>query len=119
MNLALWIVSGLLAAVALTGGAAKAFVPGPRLATTRGAEWTEHVAPGLIKLLGLLELLAAAGLILPVALGIAPVMARVTAGCWVALMIGAAITHGRLGQTRFVWVNMVYLALAVFVVWGR
>ena len=34
-------------------------------------------------------------------------------------MIGAMITHGRLGQVKFVLVNTVYLAIAVFIAWGR
>ena len=43
----------------------------------------------------------------------------VTAACWVALMIGAIITHGRLGQYKLVMVNLVYVALAVFIAVGR
>ncbi len=34
-------------------------------------------------------------------------------------MVGAMITHGRLGQLRFVMLNVAYLALAAFVAWGR
>ena len=67
----------------------------------------------------MLELLAAVGLILPAIVGIAPVMVPVTAVCWVLLMIGAMITHGRLGQSELVVLNAVYLALAVFIAWGR
>jgi hypothetical protein len=55
----------------------------------------------------------------PAVLDIAPVMVPVTATCWVLLMIGAMITHGRLGQVKFVLVNTVYLAIAVFIAWGR
>ena len=66
-----------------------------------------------------LELRAAAGLILPAIVDIAPVMVPVTAVCWVLLMIGAMITHGRLGQFRLVMLNLVYLALAAFIAWGR
>jgi hypothetical protein len=43
----------------------------------------------------------------------------VTAACWIVLMVGAMITHGRIGQFRLVLLNTVYLALAVFVAWGR
>jgi hypothetical protein len=64
-------------------------------------------------------LLAAVGLILPAALDIAPVMVPVTAAGWVVLMVGAMITHGRFGQFKLVLLNSVYLALAVFVAWGR
>ncbi|MFG2601430.1 DoxX family protein [Streptomyces sp. NPDC048462] len=119
MNLTLWIAAGLLAAVALAGGISKTFVPRARLAAQHGGEWTRDVGAGYIKTLGVLELLAAAGLILPAALDTAPVMVPVTAGCWVVLMTGAMITHGRLGQPGLVLLNSVYLALAVLTAWGR
>ena len=119
MNIALWIAAGLLAAVALVGGATKAFVPKEKLAAHNGGEWTQNASVGFVKILGVLEILAAVGLILPAALNIAPVMVPVTAVCWIALMIGAMITHGRLGQFKLVMVNSVYLALAVFIAVGR
>ncbi|MEX5717341.1 DoxX family protein [Geodermatophilus maliterrae] len=119
MDLALWIAAGLLAAVALTGGISKTFVPKAKLAAAHGGEWTAGASVGFVKTLGVLELLAAVGLILPAIVGIAPVMVPVTAVCWVLLMIGAMITHGRLGQSELVVLNAVYLALAVFIAWGR
>jgi hypothetical protein len=119
MNLALWIGAGLLAAVALTGGISKSFVPRQRLAAVHGGGWTAGVSGGFVKTLGVLELLAAAGLILPGAVGIAPVLVAVTAVCWVLLMVGAMITHGRRGESTLVMLNLVYLALAVFIAWGR
>jgi hypothetical protein len=119
MNLALWIAAGLLAAVALAGGVTKTFLPKERLTAQHGGEWTGQVGAGFVKTLGILELLAALGLILPAVLGIAPVVVAVTAGCWVLLMIGAMITHGRLGQAKLVLLNLAYLALAAFIAWGR
>ncbi|MBM2614118.1 DoxX family protein [Actinoplanes sp. LDG1-06] len=120
MNVALWIAAGLLAAVALTGGVTKTFVRRERLAAQHGGEWTADVSPGFVKTLGVLELLAAAGLILPALTGIAPGMVAVTAGCWVLLMIGAMITHYRRGGLdRFVLLNVIYLTIAAFVAWGR
>ncbi|WP_229379503.1 DoxX family protein [Streptomyces sp. VRA16 Mangrove soil] len=89
------------------------------MAAQHGGEWTASVAPGRIKLLGILELLAVAGLILPVALDVAPVMVPVTALLWVVLMVGAMVTHGRLGQYGLIGVNAVHLGLAVFVAAGR
>ncbi|TLS43064.1 DoxX family protein [Streptomyces montanus] len=119
MNLVLWISAGLLAAVALTGGISKTFVPKEKLAAAPGGGWTEEVGAGFVKTLGVLELLAALGLILPAAVGIAPVLAPVTAVCWVVLMAGAMVTHGRLGESKFVVLNLIYLALAAFIAWGR
>jgi hypothetical protein len=119
MNLTLWIAAGLLAAVALAGGISKTFVPKAKLAAAHGGEWTADASVGFVKTLGVLELLAAVGLILPAIADIAPVMVPITAVCWVLLMIGAMITHGRLGQSRLVMLNLVYLALAAYIAWGR
>jgi hypothetical protein len=119
MNLSLWIAAGLLAAVAMAGGISKKFVPKAKLAAAHGGEWTAGASVGFVKTLGVLELLAAVGLILPAIVDIAPVMVPVTAVCWVLLMIGAMITHGRLGQSKLVMLNVVYLALAAFIAWGR
>ncbi|GAA4533431.1 MULTISPECIES: DoxX family protein [Nonomuraea] len=119
MNLALWIAAGLLAAVALLGGITKTFVPREKLAAAHGGGWTGDVSAGFVKTLGVLELLAALGLILPAVLGIAPVLVPVTAVCWVLLMIGAMITHGRRGEYSLSALNLVYLAIAAFIAWGR
>jgi DoxX-like family len=119
VNLALWIGAGLLAVVALVGGISKTFVPKEKLAAAPGGGWTEHAGAGFIKTLGVLELLAAVGLILPAVLDIAPVMVPVTAVCWVLLMVGAMITHLRQGEVKVIAVNLVYLALAAYVAWGR
>lgn len=118
MNLTLWIAAGLLAVVALLGGMSKTFLPKAKL-DAHPSSWTPGASAGFVKTLGILELLAAAGLILPAVLDIAPFMVPVTATCWVLLMIGAMITHGRLGQYRLIMLNVAYLALAVFVAWGR
>jgi len=119
MNLGLWIAAGLLSAVALAGGISKTFVPKAKLAAAHGGEWTAHASVGFVKTLGVLELLAAVGLILPAIVDIAPVMVPITAVCWVLLMIGAMITHGRLGQVKLAMLNLGYLALAAFIAWGR
>lgn len=119
MNLALWIAAALLALVALAGGITKSFVPLEKLSKHDGAAWTRGARPAFVRTLGALELLAAIGLILPAVVDVAPVMVPVTAACWIGLMIGAMVTHGRLGQAKLVLVNLVYVALAVFIVVGR
>jgi hypothetical protein len=119
MNLALWIAAGMLAAVAMAGGISKTFVPKAKLAAAHGGEWTADTSGGFVKTLGVLELMAAVGLILPAVVDIAPVMVPVTAVCWMLLMVGAMITHSRLGQYKLAMLNLVYLALAAFIAWGR
>ncbi|MCO1657412.1 DoxX family protein [Pseudonocardia humida] len=119
MDVTLWIAAALLATVALLGGISKTFVPLPKLAAAPGGEWTGHAGAGLVRTLGILELLAAVGLVLPAVLGIAPVMVAVTAICWILLMLGAIVTHLRYGDPRFIVLNLVYLGLAAYVAWGR
>jgi hypothetical protein len=119
MDLALWITAGLLALVALAGGVSKTSLPMERLASVHGGGWTEDAGATAVRTLGVLELLAAAGLILPAALDVAPVLVPVTALCWVLLMIGAMFTHGRRGEAALVALNVVYLALAACLAWGR
>ncbi|MFI8346560.1 DoxX family protein [Streptomyces sp. NPDC085596] len=119
MDLTLWISAWALAVVALVGGVSKTFVPKEKLASVHGGGWTEGVDTRSVKALGVLELLAAVGLVLPALLDRAPVLVPVTAACWVLLMIGAMLTHGRRREFGFVALNLAYLALAAFIAWGR
>ena len=76
-------------------------------------------SPGALRAIGMLELLAVAGLILPAALDIAPVMVPVTAVCVALLFTGAAIMRLRRDEKWTVVPDLVYLALAIFLAWGR
>ena len=119
MNLSLWIAAGLLAAVAMAGGISKTFVPKEKLAHVAGGGWTNDHTARFVKTLGVLELLAVVGLILPAVVDAAPVLVPITAVCWVLLMVGAMVTHIRRGEHTFVVLNLVYLALAVLIAWSR
>jgi len=119
MNITLWIAASLLAVVALTGGLTKTLIPKSTLEQHDGAAWTRSASPGFVKTLGVLELLAAVGLVVPAAVGVVPVMVAVTATCWAVLMVGATVTHARLGQPRLALLTTIYLALAVLVAVGR
>jgi DoxX-like family len=120
VNIALWIVTGLLAAVLLVS-TSKMFVPRQKIAAVGGsaAQWVLDFSPGALKAIGTLELLAAAGLILPALLNIAPVLVPVTATCVALLFTGAVVVRLRRGEKAPIVLDLVYLALAVFVAWGR
>jgi hypothetical protein len=120
MNLTLWIITGLLAAVLLVS-TAKMFVPRVKIAAMGGttAQWVLDFSPGALRAIGTLEILAAAGLILPAVLDIAPIMVPVTATCVALLFTGAVIMRLRRGERKTIIGDLVYLALAVFVAWGR
>ena len=59
------------------------------------------------------------GLVLPAALGIAPVLVPLAAVGLVMIMAGAAITRLRRREFTHMVGDLVYLALAGFVAWGR
>jgi hypothetical protein len=119
MNLTLWIAAGLLAAVLLVSSA-KLFVPKEKMAAMGAASrWVEDFSPGALKAIGALELLAAAGLILPAALDIAPVLVPLAATGAVLLFVGAVTMRLRRGEKVTIAGDLVYLALAAFVAWGR
>lgn len=117
MNIALWIIAGLLAAAFLAGGVVKLIQPKEKLPD--GWTWAEDFSAGSIKAIGAVEVLAAVGLILPAALGIAPVLVPLAAVGVVLLMAGAFIVHVRRREAQGIVVTLVLLALAVLVAWGR
>jgi DoxX-like protein len=118
VDIALWIIAGLLAAVLLLGGAVKLVLPGERLAAA-GMGFAEDLSAGGIRAVGALEVLAGVGLVLPAALGVAPVLVPLAAVGVVLLMVGAIVVHLRRGEVPPVAVNLALLALAAFVAWGR
>ena len=119
MNLSLWIVAGLLAVVYLLSGIGKLIVPKEKLATAPGAGWVEDFSAGSVKAIGVLEVLAAVGLILPAALDIAPVLVPLAALGLVLIMVGAVITRLRRHEPKAMVADLAYLALAGFVAWSR
>jgi hypothetical protein len=119
MNLSLWIVAGLLAVVYLLSGAGKLVVPKEKLATAPGAGWVEDFSAGSVKAIGALEVLAAVGLVLPAATGIAPVLVPLAAAGLVLIMVGAVITRLRRHEPKAMVADLAYLVLAGFVAWGR
>lgn len=119
MNLVLWILTGLLAA-ALLVSTSKAFVPREKIAAAGpAAEWILDFSPASLRAIAALELLAAIGLILPAALGIAPVLVPVTATCVALLFAGAAIMRLRRGERKTVAPDVVYLVIAVCIAIAR
>jgi hypothetical protein len=111
----IWIAQGLLAAVMLAAGITKLARTRQQLLASGSMDWVEDFAARQIKGIGVLELLAAVGLIVPAGFDIAPVFTALAASGVVLLMLGAAATHLRRGEAQMLAVNMVIAALAAFV----
>jgi uncharacterized membrane protein YphA (DoxX/SURF4 family) len=118
MNLALWIVAIVLAAGFVASGSLKLFVPKEKLVNF-GQGWAQDFSPTSIRLIGVAEVLGAAGLILPAVTHIAPILVPLAAIGLVLVMVGAAVVHARRKEGMNIAVCVVLLALAVFVAWGR
>lgn len=118
MDVVLWILAGLLAAAFLATGLLKLVRSREQLAQA-GLGWVEDFGDGTVRLIGVLEVLAAVGLVLPPVVGVAEVLVPLAATGLVLVMGGAIVTHARRGETSMVVVNVVLLVLAALVAWGR
>lgn len=118
MNAVLWVVAVLLALVFAGAGALKALRPKEKVIEVTGG-WAADFPPAALKAIGVAELLGAAGLVLPAAVGFAPVLVPLAATALALVMAGAALVHGRRGEGADTAKTVVLLALAVWVAWGR
>lgn len=117
MNIALWIVQSLLAAMFLMAGANKLFQSTEELA--KMLPWVTSVPIGLVKFIGISELLGGLGLLLPSFLRIKPILTPFAAIGLSLVMLFASIFHISRGEYSVIGMNFVLMALAIFVAWGR
>lgn len=118
MNVVLWILAGVLAAAFVGAGVMKVSRSKEQLAGS-GMAWVEDFSPGMVKFIGLVEILGGLGLILPAALDIVPVLVPLAALGLVLTMIGAAVVHIRRKELQTIAPSVVLLVLSAVVVWGR
>ena len=105
--------------VFLVAGSNKLFIPREKLARAPGGGWVMSFSAGFVKALGAVEILGAAGLILPALLDIAPVLVPLAATGLATIMVGAAIVTYRRQEFKHVLVDLAYLAMAAVVAFGR
>lgn len=118
MNVALWIVAGLLAAMFLMAGMMKVAQPYEKLKESQA--WVEDFSPGIVKEIGVLEMLGAVGMVLPPLVDITPILAPIAASGLAVTMVAAAVTHARRGgEGQMIMGNLMLVALLVFVAVGR
>lgn len=117
MNIVLWIVQGLLALAFLMAGFMKTFRPIETL--KKNMSWVGTVAAPFVRFIGIAELLAGIGLILPLATGILPWLTVAAAVGLVIVMLSAAVFHASRREYSGIGTNVVLLLLATFVAIGR
>ena len=113
MNVALWVVQGLLACLFLFAGGVKLVMPIEELTK-------QMPLPGLfVRFIAVCEVLGAIGLILPGLLRIRQGLTPLAAAGLVIIMIGATIATLATGAVAMALIPFVTGLLAAFVAYGR
>ena len=122
MNIALWVLQGLLAVMFLLAGFMKATKAKDEIKKSGGERmaWVDSVSDSNLKLIGILEVLIGFGLVLPQLTGILPWLTPLAAVGFACTMIGALLLHlQRKDGAQSLVTNIVLLLLAAFVAYGR
>lgn len=114
MTTTLWILQGVLAFVFLMAGAMK-LMKSPAELADMGMEFARDMSASSIKTIGVLQMMAAIGLILPIALNILPMLTGLAAIGIVLMMIGAVVVHVKRGEYPNILVNLMLGGAAAYV----
>jgi hypothetical protein len=91
----------------------------PPATLRKGMEYVLALSPGFRRFIGVAEILAAIGLILPWLTAILPWLTPLAAVGLVIVMIGAVIFHVVRREYPNIALNLIQLAMAAFVALGR
>jgi len=122
MNTVIWILQGIIAMMMAMAALMKLTNSKDELKKNGkgGMDWVDDVSGSNVKMIGILEVLAAFGLVLPQLLGILPWLTPLAAVGIVFTMIGALTLHLRRGDgAQALMTNIFILSMAAFVAYGR
>jgi uncharacterized membrane protein YphA (DoxX/SURF4 family) len=117
LNTALWIAQGILAVVFLLYGVAVVMRPQDDFGGLMG--WAQDFSADSVRSLGILDIVAGVGLIVPGLLGILPWLTKYVAIGAGLIVLGAFVTHLRRQEWALAAVDVVLALLCVFVWYGR
>ncbi|KRA99681.1 hypothetical protein ASD83_04010 [Devosia sp. Root685] len=117
-NIGLWAAQVILAAVYVMAGFMKLTQPIDALVAS-GMSYAGDYPELLTRFIGTMEVLGAIGIILPAATRIAPKLTPLAALGFSIIQILAIALHSSRGEFQVLPVNLVLLALSLFVLWGR
>lgn len=92
MTVVLWIINIVLAAAFVAAGTIKVVRP-PQALIDMGMTWVSETSAEMVRAIGAIELIGAAGLILPRATGIAPGLTPTAAIGLACVMLAAVVVH--------------------------
>jgi hypothetical protein len=110
-----WIVAGWLALFLVYAGGIKVVQTREQLRPMMA--WVDSLPMGLVRTIGVLEVLAAIGLIVAPLPGIAAWLALAAAIGIMIVQIGGIILHLRRGEANVIWLNIVLVVTAGVAAW--
>jgi hypothetical protein len=117
VRISLWIAQALLFFAFTPAGLVKLLTPIPQLAAMM--PWAGEYSPTFVHIIALVDLAGGIGILLPALTRIMPGLTVLAAlGCTV-LQVFAMVFHLSRGEAPVLPVNVLLLALSVFVLWGR
>ena len=120
MNTTLWITAGVVAAGFVIGGTALLLLPKEKYrALGANQHWVDDFGNGHLKTIGTIKVLGAIGLVLPAAVGVAPLLAPIAACGLMLFMAGAATTRLRRSEWAYMAGDIAFIAVFAFLAWGR
>ncbi|BBX23133.1 hypothetical protein MTER_25440 [Mycolicibacter terrae] len=120
MNTTLWIIAGVVAAGFVAGGAALLLLSRAKYRSLGANQhWVDDFGDGHLKAIGTIKLIGAAGLVVPAALGVAPLLVPLAACGLMLFMAGAATTRFRRSEWSYLAGDIVFIAVFALLAWGR
>ncbi|SEB87587.1 DoxX-like family protein [Nocardioides exalbidus] len=116
MDIAYWIVAGLLAVFYLYAGGTKVVQSQEQLAPMMAWAGTTIPMAG-VRAIGVLEVAGALGLVLPRLTGVLPGLAVAAAIGLTVLQVLALGFHASRGETKDLWLNGVLVVVGAVAVW--
>ena len=116
LNVMLWIAQIILA-ILLFSGAVMKFMPVEKISVMM--PWTGQVPVFLLRLLAVIDLLGALGLLLPGLLHIKPVLVICASVGISILMLSAIVFHIYREEANVIGFNSICLLMAIFITMGR
>ncbi|MBC3845373.1 DoxX family protein [Winogradskyella echinorum] len=117
INIALWTAQGLLAVMFIMAGIMKTTQPVEVLAES--LPWVTSTPLGLVRFIGISELLGGLGLLIPSIFRFKPYLTVWAALGLALVMVLAAVFHASRGEFSSIGMNVVLIGIALFIAWGR
>ena len=119
MNTVITVIQVLLTLVFAVGGLLKLTQPYAKFVKLPAQAWANDFKPEIIRLIGVLELCAAVGIMVSLFVPSLTMLTPLAAVGMALILSGAMVTHLRREEYPNVVGNLMWLGLALFVAYGR